>query len=63
MGLVSYIVRIYRRDDSDPCLIVGIVEDIESNVKQKFSSFEELKRILGASKGRLPRKEKDISME
>jgi len=58
VGLVSYIIRIYRRDESDPGLIVGIVEDIESNVKQRFASFEELKRILGAPKGRLPRKEK-----
>lgn len=55
--MVSYIIRIYRRDESDPGLIVGIVEDIESNVKQRFASFEELKRILGAPKSRLPRKE------
>jgi hypothetical protein len=59
MVLVSYIIRIYRLDESDPGMVVGIVEDIESNVKQRFASFEELKRILGSPKGRLPRNEKN----
>jgi len=59
MVLVSYIIRIYRLDESDPGLVVGIVEDIESNVKQRFASFEELKRILGEPKGRLPWNEKN----
>jgi len=63
MVLVSYIIRIYRLDESDPGLVVGIVEDIESNAKQRFASFEELKRILGAPKGRLPRKEKNRVVE
>ena len=58
MVLASYIIRIYRLDESDPGMVVGIVEDIESNVKQRFASFEELKSILGAQKGRLPRIEK-----
>ena len=59
MGLVSFIIRIYRRDESDPGLIVGIVEDIEFNVKQRFSSFEELKKILFSTEGRIPRKMED----
>ena len=59
MVLVSYIIRIYRQDESDPGRVVGIVEDIESNVKQRFASFEELKRILGSPKDRLPGKEKN----
>jgi len=63
VGLISYIIRIYRRDESDPGLIVGTVEDIESDVKQRFASFEELKRILGAPKGRLPGKEKGGVLE
>jgi len=58
MVLVSYIIRIYRLDESDPGLVVGIVEDIESNVRQRFGSFEELKRILVSPKDRLSRKEK-----
>jgi hypothetical protein len=59
MALVSYIIRIYRMDESDPGLVVGIVEDIESNVRQRFGSFEELKRILVSPKDRLPRKGKN----
>lgn len=50
MGLISYIIRIYRQDDSDPCLMVGIVEDAETNVKQRFTTFEELKGILAPTK-------------
>jgi len=51
-----YIIRIYRRDDSEPGMIVGIVEEVGTNVKQRFSSFEELKKILYPTEGRTPRK-------
>ncbi len=60
MDLVSYIIRIYRRDDSDPCRMAGIVQDIESDVTQRFNSFEELKAILGVPKRR-PSTEKRAS--
>jgi len=63
MVLVSYIIRIYRLDESDPGLVVGIVEDIESNVRQRFGSFEELKRILGSPIDRLSQKEKKRETE
>ena len=51
-----YIIRIYRRDESEPGMIVGIVEEIGTNVKQRFSSFEELKKILYPTEGCTPRK-------
>lgn len=59
MDLVSYIIRIYRRDDSDPCRLAGIVEDIEAGGKQRFNSFDELKVILGAPKRRPPAEKKE----
>jgi hypothetical protein len=59
MALDIYIIRIYRRDESEPGMIVGIVEDIGTNVKQRFSSFEELKKILYPTEGRIPRKMED----
>lgn len=42
MALDIYIIRIYRRDESEPGMIVGIVVDIGTDLKQRFSSFEEL---------------------
>lgn len=59
MALDIYIIRIYRRDESEPGMIVGIVEDIGTDLKQRFSSFEELKKILFPTEGRIPRKMKD----
>ena len=59
MALDIYIIRIYRRDESEPGMIVGIVEDIGTNVKQRFSSFEELKKVLYPAEGRIPGKMKN----
>jgi hypothetical protein len=59
MALDIYIIRIYRRDESEPGMIVGIVEDIGTNVRQRFSSFEELKKVLYPTESRFPRKMND----
>ncbi|MGB5994476.1 MAG: hypothetical protein WBG20_03570 [Candidatus Deferrimicrobiaceae bacterium] len=59
MALDIYIIRIYRRDESEPGMVVGIVEDIGTNVKQRFSSFEELKKVLYPAEGRISQKMKD----
>jgi len=59
MALDIYIIRIYRRDESESGMVVGIVEDIGTNVKQRFSSFEELKKVLYPAEGRIPQKMKD----
>ena len=56
MALDIYIIRIYRRDESEPGMIVGIAEDIGTNVKQRFSSFEELRKILFPTEDLFPRK-------
>jgi hypothetical protein len=57
--LDNYIVRIYRRDKSDPDRIVGIVEDIGSNVQRRFIGFPELSKILVAADGRSSRKKRE----
>ncbi len=51
----NYIIRIYRRDRSDPEKIYGILEDIESGLKHRFTSFANLKKILAAAEARHPR--------
>lgn len=55
----NYIIRIYRRVRSDPDKIWGILEDVESGVKYRFTSFGGLKKILAATDGRMPRKKKE----
>lgn len=52
-ALDIYVIRIYRRDESEPGMIVGIVEDIGANMKQRFASFEELRKILFPGDGRV----------
>lgn len=56
--LENYIVRIYRRDLSDPERIVGVAREIGSDRNCRFGCFEELKRILCAGESLSPRKKK-----
>lgn len=46
MILDNYVIRIYRRDRSDPRLMVGIVEEVGSRKKRGFNTFDELREIL-----------------
>ena len=52
MILDNYVIRIYRRDKSDPRLMVGIVEEAGSRKKRGFNTFEELREILLTPTGR-----------
>jgi len=52
MILDNYVIRIYRRDKSDPRLVVGIVEEVGSRKKRGFNTFEELREILLTPVGR-----------
>ncbi|MBU4318624.1 MAG: hypothetical protein KKF30_15310 [Proteobacteria bacterium] len=38
----SYLIRIYRRSQDEPEKIVGIIEDINSGLKQSFKNLAEL---------------------
>jgi hypothetical protein len=42
----SYVVRIYRRDESDPRKVTGLVEFIEQDQVKSFTCVEELVKIL-----------------
>jgi hypothetical protein len=52
MILDNFVIRIYRRDRSDPRLMVGIVEEVGSRKKRGFTTFEELREILLTPTGR-----------
>jgi len=46
----SFIIRIYRRKENEPRELVGISENVESQEKKYFKSFDELLPILSPSK-------------
>ena len=51
MILDNYIIRIYRRDKSNPRFLVGTVEEIGSREKKGFTTFDELREILVPARG------------
>ncbi len=46
----SYLVRIYRREEDNPRLLVGVVEEPGSNGKKAFQNVYELWDILNPIK-------------
>ena len=42
----SYVVRIYRRYEAEPDLVVGLVEHPEQGTVERFSGVSELVNIL-----------------
>ncbi len=42
----SYLVRIYRREEDNPRLLVGVVEEPGANEKKAFQNLYELWDIL-----------------
>jgi hypothetical protein len=50
----NYIVRIYRHKEDDPQSLFGVVEDVESNGREPFHSYDDLWKILNRAKKRGP---------
>jgi hypothetical protein len=46
----SYLVRIYRKSDNNPRLLVGVVEEAGVNGKKAFTNLYELWDILNPAK-------------
>jgi hypothetical protein len=46
----SYLVRIYRREEDNPRLLVGVVEEPGVNEKKAFQNLYELWNILNPIK-------------
>jgi hypothetical protein len=42
----NYIVRIYRRDPNDPRNVLGILESVELETRQSFSTIGALQSLL-----------------
>lgn len=41
-----YIVRVYRREADNPEMLVGVVEDVEKQIRHTFTGIDELWAIL-----------------
>ena len=46
----SYLVRIYRRAENNPRMLVGVVEEVGANDKKAFHNLYELWDILNPVK-------------
>jgi hypothetical protein len=46
----SYLVRIYRKADNNPRMLVGVVEEVGANDKKAFHNLHELWDILNPIK-------------
>jgi len=42
----NFVIRVYRQDEEDQNQIVGVVDNIEGEVRTRFSTMDELIRIL-----------------
>ena len=51
----SYVVRIYRKNENNPRLLVGVVEEVGTEGKRALSNLYELWDILNSTK-RIPAK-------
>jgi len=45
----SYVIRVYRREETDRAQMVGLVETVGNEEKIPFSSYEELWKILSSA--------------
>jgi hypothetical protein len=46
----TYVIRIYRRDENDPRILVGVVEEVGVEGDRAFGNLDELWFILNSSK-------------
>ncbi len=48
----TYVIRIYRRDENDPRILVGVVEEVGVEGNRAFGNLDELWFILDSSKAK-----------
>jgi len=63
VSMDSYLVRIYRKADNNPRLLIGVVEEVGVNEKKAFHTLYELWDILNPNRKepRKSRKNKKIN--
>jgi hypothetical protein len=57
----SYVIRIYRRAENNPRMLIGVVEEIGKTEKRAFNNLNELWDILNPERrgGNHPEKARD----
>jgi hypothetical protein len=55
----SYLVRIYRRGEDNPRLLVGVVEEPGVNGKKAFTNIYELWEIINPVETKKPKSKKN----
>jgi hypothetical protein len=63
MNQDDYIIRIYRRDQRNPRMVVWTVEQVGEKLKMGFTDFEELWLTIGMQRGQTLRKEEGPTPE
>jgi hypothetical protein len=48
--LDNYVLRIYRREEKNPRILVGVVEEVGVEGNKAFTNLEELWKILNSPK-------------
>jgi hypothetical protein len=57
----SYLVRIYRKAEDNPRMLIGVAEEVGKKEKKAFNSLNELWDILNpVKKERSPKKENKL---
>jgi hypothetical protein len=54
----TYVIRIYRRDENDPRILVGLVEEVGAEGNRAFGTLDELWFILNSSEAKTPKSNK-----
>jgi len=55
----NYIVRIYRRVENNPRILVGVVEEVGIEENKAFTNLEELWKILNSPKAEIRKVKKN----
>ncbi len=55
----SYMIRIYRKEENNPQMLVGIVQKVGADWKEVFSTLDELWSILNPVKKELTKRKKN----
>jgi len=54
----TYVIRIYRRNENDPRILVGVVEEVGAEGNSAFGNLDELWSILNSSRAKTSKDKK-----
>ena len=54
----TYVIRIYRRNENDPRILVGVIEEVGAEGNSAFGNLDELWSILNSSRAKTSKDKK-----